>query len=85
MTNKVTITVSGHSGVGKSAIADLLYELMSATGFITSQVDSDSTDFRNSMSPDQKIKQLEYLKNNVFVVVDEKQTRREKIKDEQHA
>lgn len=76
MTDKINITVTGRAGVGKSAISDLLYEFMVYKGFASAQVGSDSTDFRKNMTAEQKRNQLEYLKNDVVVIIDEKQAKR---------
>ena len=73
MTNKVTITVTGAAGSGKSAITDMLFEFLSDMNFVTAQVDTDSTDFRSGMSQKTKDLQLEHIKGNTVIVIDEKQ------------
>jgi replication-associated recombination protein RarA len=79
MTNKITITVSGGAGVGKTSVADVLFKALSDMGFVTAQVDSDSTDFRSNMTQEQKDKQIEYLKSNVVIVIDERQALRSEL------
>ena len=76
--NKINITVTGFAGTGKSAIADILNEFLTSEGFGTAHVEHDSTNFRKRLTQVKKIQQLEYLKNNITIVIDEQQAKRTK-------
>jgi cytidylate kinase len=79
MTEKVTITVAGRAGSGKSALADILFDTLSDMGLVTGQVGTIFQDLRRAMTDEQKAAQLDYLRNNVVVIIDEKQTPRDSL------
>ena len=77
MTNKVTITVTGATGTGKTTIADLLYELLVDQGFVTAQVDFEDVD--EAYREKYKETRIKAIKDNTVIIINEKQALRESL------
>jgi len=74
MTEKITVTVTGRCGSGKTTIADLLYEFLTDKGFTTTQIEFEELDeARRAKYKDQRI---QAVKEHVMIVVEEKQALR---------